>query len=80
VKIPRDVSGSELAKALRILRYELVRQEGSHIRLTTSLDGQFHITIPHHSPLKIGTFKSILNLVAAHHKLTVEALLGKLDL
>jgi predicted RNA binding protein YcfA (HicA-like mRNA interferase family) len=80
VKIPRDTSGQELVKALRVLNYERVRQDGSHIRLTTSLDGEFHVTVPSHKPLKVGTFKSILKIVAEHHGFTVEELLGKLDL
>jgi predicted RNA binding protein YcfA (HicA-like mRNA interferase family) len=80
VKTPRDVSGSQLVRALRKLGYERIRQDGSHIRLTTQLDGEFHVTIPDHSPIKVGTFKSILKLVAVHHGLTVEDLLQKLDL
>jgi predicted RNA binding protein YcfA (HicA-like mRNA interferase family) len=35
VKTPRNVSGPELLKALRVLGYERIRQDGSHIRLTT---------------------------------------------
>ena len=55
MKIPRDVSGAELAKALRKLGYQAVRQDGSHIRLTTMQDGQHHVTVPNHSFLKIGS-------------------------
>ncbi len=80
MKTPRNVSGLELVKALRILGYERIRQDGSHIRLTTQLDGEYHVTVPHHSPLRLGTFKSILKLVAAHHSLAVDELLEKLDL
>jgi predicted RNA binding protein YcfA (HicA-like mRNA interferase family) len=80
VKLPRNTSGQGLVKALRVLEYERVRQDGSHIRLTTMLDGEFHITVPNHKPLKVGTFKSILKLVAVHHGFTVEELLEKLDL
>jgi predicted RNA binding protein YcfA (HicA-like mRNA interferase family) len=80
VRTPRNVSGPELLKALRALGYERIRQDGSHIRLTTQLDGEFHVTVPDHHPIKIGTFKSILKLVAAHHGLTVDELLEKLDL
>jgi predicted RNA binding protein YcfA (HicA-like mRNA interferase family) len=69
-----------LVRALRVLGYERIRQYGSHIRLTTQLDGEFHVTVPEHHPIKIGTFRSILKLVAAHHNLTVEELLGKLGL
>lgn len=35
MKIPRDLAGSDLAKALRELGYETTRQTGSHVRLTT---------------------------------------------
>jgi predicted RNA binding protein YcfA (HicA-like mRNA interferase family) len=80
VKTPRDVSGPKLVKALRHLGYEKIRQDGSHLRLTTQLDGEFHVTIPNHEPLKIGTFKGILKVVALHHGMTIEALLKKLDL
>ncbi|MFM7805888.1 MAG: type II toxin-antitoxin system HicA family toxin [Verrucomicrobiota bacterium] len=80
MKTPRDVSGPELVKALRTLGYERTRQDGSHIRLTTRLDGEFHLTVPHHVPLRLGTFKSILRLVASHHRLSVEELVDRLGL
>jgi len=35
MKIPRDVNGLQLVKALRVLGYAVDRQKGSHIRLTT---------------------------------------------
>ena len=35
MKIPRDLSGSELIKRLKKLGYTPTRQSGSHIRLTT---------------------------------------------
>jgi predicted RNA binding protein YcfA (HicA-like mRNA interferase family) len=78
VKTPRDLSGSELAKALRTLGYVVTRQNGSHLRVTTSLGGEHHEVIPNHSPIKIGTLKRILRNVAAHHRITVSELLGKL--
>jgi hypothetical protein len=37
-------------------------------------------TILNHHPLKIGTFKSILNLVAAHHRIGLDVLMNKLNL
>ena len=80
MKTPRNVSGPDLVKALQALGYERIRQDGSHIRLTTQLDGEFHVTVPNHQPIRVGTFKSILKLVAAHHGLTVEELLEKLTL
>jgi predicted RNA binding protein YcfA (HicA-like mRNA interferase family) len=81
LKIPRNISGSDLVRALRILGYESVRQEGSHIRLTTNVNGTHHVTVPNHRPLKTGTLLGgVLKPVATHHKLTVEELLAKLDL
>jgi predicted RNA binding protein YcfA (HicA-like mRNA interferase family) len=78
VKVPRDLSGAGLAKALKRLGYEVTRQVGSHIRLTTQRDGEHHVTIPAHDPLKIGTLNAILKEVAARHGLSRGELLQKL--
>ena len=81
MKIPRDVHGDDLVKALRVLGYQFDRQDGSHMRLSTRLNGEHHVTISKHKPLKTGTLvKGVLKPVAAHHKLTVEELLQKLRL
>lgn len=81
MRIPRDIGASDLIRALRILGYERVRQDGSHIRLTTAVGGTHHVTVPNHRPLKTGTLLGgVLKPIAAHHQLTVEELLGKLDL
>lgn len=81
MRIPRQVSGPALASALRVLGYFRVRQDGSHIRLTTELNGVHHITVPAHRPIKVGTLlNGVLKPVAAHHRLTVEELLAKLAL
>ena len=40
MKLPRDVSGQQLQRALRRLGYEAVRQRGSHVRLTTQVNGE----------------------------------------
>jgi len=37
VKLPRDVSGAQLVKALRALGYGVDRQKGSHIRVTGTI-------------------------------------------
>jgi predicted RNA binding protein YcfA (HicA-like mRNA interferase family) len=78
VKLPRDLSGSDLAKALRRFGYEVSRQTGSHMRLTTSQPAVHHVTIPAHDPLKLGTLAAILGDVAAHQKLSREDLLQQL--
>lgn len=74
MKLPRDLSGTDLVKALCALGYERVRQDGSHVRLTTVRGGQHHVTVPNHSPIKLGTLRGVLKAVATHHKLTVEEL------
>ena len=78
MKLPRDISGLELAKKLALLGYEISRQNGSHIRLSTQENGEHHITIPHHDPLKIGTFSAILNDIAAHALISREELVNRL--
>lgn len=54
------------------------RQTGSHIRLTTTVNGEHHITIPNHDPLKLGTLSAILSLVAEQQDLTKEELVNLL--
>jgi len=57
-KIPRDISGRELAKLLKRYQYKIVRQTGSHIRLVSTYEQiEYRITIPDHQPTKIGTLK-----------------------
>ena len=80
MKLPRDVSGPQLIKALQALGYVAGRQRGSHIRVTTQQGGEHHEVVPNHDPIKIGTLASILGNIAAHHRLTVEELIAKLDL
>jgi predicted RNA binding protein YcfA (HicA-like mRNA interferase family) len=49
VRLPRDVSGDDLAKALGELGYRVTRQTGSHFRLTTLEGGEHHVTVPRHA-------------------------------
>jgi len=80
MRLPRDIDGPHLAKALAVLGYEITRQKGSHIRLTTERDGQNHEVVPNHQPIKTGTLSAILKRIAAHHGLTLDALLEMLTL
>jgi predicted RNA binding protein YcfA (HicA-like mRNA interferase family) len=67
--LPRDLSGAELAQLLRRYGYEVSRQTGSHLRLTSTMKGtEHHVTIPAHKELKLGTLGSILSEVADHLK------------
>lgn len=65
MKLPRDLSGPELAKALGRLGYSASRQVGSHLRLTREGPTQHHVTIPLHDPLRPGTLAAILDEVAS---------------
>jgi predicted RNA binding protein YcfA (HicA-like mRNA interferase family) len=78
MKLPRDVSGAQLVKALGTLGYRVTRQTGSHIRVTCEHPKQHHVTIPNHDALRLGTLSGILSDVAAHHGLSREALLERL--
>lgn len=80
MRLPRDLTGVELAKALQRFGYVVTRQHGSHLRITTQEGGEHHEVIPNHSPIKIGTLQSVLRNVAAHHRIEVSELLRLLEL
>ena len=78
MKLPRDLSGCELGKALAEFGYVATRQTGDHVRLTTHSNGEHHITIPQHHTLRVGTLHAILDDVAAHLAIRREELEGRL--
>jgi predicted RNA binding protein YcfA (HicA-like mRNA interferase family) len=79
LKLPRDLSGVELAKLLRAYGYDIERQSGSHIRLTSSRNGpEHHITIPAHKQLRVGTLSAILSDVAGYLEMPRDALARQL--
>lgn len=79
MRLPRDVSGSDLASSLRRYGYAVTRQTGSHLRLTSTARGaNHHITIPRHGALKIGTLVAILADVGAYLELDRQRLLEEL--
>jgi len=80
VKLPRNVRGAVLVRALRKLGYEAVRQRGSHVRVTTRAQGTHHEVIPLHNPIRTKTLSSILKSIAQHHRMSVDELLAKLEL
>ncbi len=80
MKLPRDCTGESLVRALVCLGYVLTRQTGSHMRVTTSVRGEHHVTVPSHNPLRLGTLHSILKDVAEHHAMAIEDLVSKLRL
>jgi predicted RNA binding protein YcfA (HicA-like mRNA interferase family) len=72
MRLPRDISSTELIKLLQKFGYQISRQKGSHIRLTTTKQGEHHITIPNHDPIRLGTLSSIITDIANHFKKTKE--------
>ncbi len=46
MRLPRDLSGDDLAKTLKVLGYRVARQSGSHMRLTTLEHGEHHMISP----------------------------------
>lgn len=80
MKLPRDVSGDDLAKALKTFGYEVARQSGSHLRLTTNENGEHHVTVPKHDSLRLGTLAAILDDVAMHFGINRDELLTRLNI
>ncbi len=79
MKIPRDIDGEKLIRKLKKFGYEPSRQTGSHVRLTLYKNKEeFHITIPLHKNLKIGTLSSILNEVSLQLNMDKDELLKQL--
>jgi len=78
-KLPRDISGRELAKKLGKFGYKITRQTGSHIRLASEYKGKKHlITIPDHASLKVGTLNNILNEVSDYLEIEKSVLISSL--
>jgi predicted RNA binding protein YcfA (HicA-like mRNA interferase family) len=71
MKLPRDLSGDELCRALKRLGFEFVRQTGSHRHYTK--DG-LHPCVPMHREIKSKTLQSILKQA----DITVDELLENL--
>lgn len=76
MKLPRDLRGSELVKALcREWSYRRVHQVGSHVILETDDPERHRISIPDHPVLRVGTLNGILRAVAAHKGVTRDEIL-----
>lgn len=79
MKLPRDLSGDQLTKLLRRFGYELTRQTGSHMRVTSKWKGSEHsVTIPAHKELRVGTLSEILSDVAHYLEMDRDELAEKL--
>ena len=79
MKLPRDLSGSDLASRLKRLGYEVTRQSGSHLRMTSVAKGrEHHVTVPMHRTLRVGTLSDILADVASYLEMDKEELANRL--
>ena len=78
MRLPRDLTGAQMVRALTKLDYLPTRQTGSHVRLTCGSPIQHHVTVPMHDPLRIGTLAAVLSAVADAHGLTRDELLHRL--
>jgi len=78
MRLPRNISGRDLAKLLEVFGHTVTRQSGSHIRLTTKEKGERLITIPDHKELRTGTLSAIFGDIAEHLDLTKEGLILRL--
>ena len=79
MKVPRDLRGSDLVRALSTFGYVTVRQTGSHIRLRSAYTGTEHqITVPNHNPIKLGSVNGILGDIAGYLKISKQELIDRL--
>ena len=79
MKLPRDLTGRELARGLCARwDYQQVNQVGSHIILQTEMPQHHRLSVPDHKPLRIGTLNAILRQVAAAKGISREDLLATL--
>jgi len=79
MKLPRDLSGNDLAKHLcKHWGYSIVHQVGSHIILQTEDPSHQRLPVPAHGFLRIGTLNAILRLVSTHKGASKEEILSDL--
>ena len=79
MKIPRDVTAEYLIQVSKKLGYQVTRQKGSHVRLTVVINSEeHHLTIPNHSPIKIGTLNNILKDISLRFNLSKSELVDKM--
>lgn len=78
MKLPHDLSASDLVLALAVHGYTVTRQTGSHLRLTSRENGVHQLTFPDHDSLCINTLAAILRNIADHADVTRDELAEEL--
>ena len=72
MKVPRNVDAVELITLLKRYGYSVIRQTGSHIRMSKkAAEGEHNITIPNHKPIKIGTLHDIVKDICNFNQLDI---------
>ncbi len=80
MKLPRDLSGAELVRALcRDWGFRQIHQEGSDVVLETEQPSHQRISVPAHKNLRVGTLNGILRAVARHKNVTRDEVLRSLS-
>lgn len=75
-----QLSGERLVKTLEKLGYKVVRQKGSHIRMSKpSPDGDHHLTIPNHPVIAKGTLNDIITKASLRNNISKDDLLKLLS-
>jgi predicted RNA binding protein YcfA (HicA-like mRNA interferase family) len=59
-RLPTDLSGQSLIKALTKIGFVVQRQKGSHIILRRQSPNA-RVVVPNHKTLRVGTLRTILN-------------------
>jgi hypothetical protein len=70
--VPARLTASELASALSNLGYSVTHKSASHVRLTTFLRGEHHVTVPDEVVFEPETVTVVLTEVARHHRVPYE--------
>ena len=60
MKLPTDLSGQQLRRALERVGFVYQRQKGSHMILRRD-DPHARVVVPDHKALRLGTLRQILN-------------------
>ena len=60
MKLPTDLSGQQLRRALERVGFVYQRQKGSHMILRRD-DPHARVVVPDHKTLRLGTLRQILN-------------------
>jgi predicted RNA binding protein YcfA (HicA-like mRNA interferase family) len=60
VKLPTDVSGERLRRALERMGFVLSRQRGSHM-IMRRVNPPARVVVPNHKAIRVGTLQQILD-------------------